>query len=138
MEDPLAFVNSVQTQFAFLIQHYGFTATVTHAQGTYRSEVVFDSAHLRVTIGMWGQGNELWVILAPQGKKPLHLPALLNGLTGDKDYFQTHVEQKLTSTIYAGTYPEYLRLCALELKQHAGDLLAGGLARWADVVQSAG
>lgn len=130
MEDPQAFVATVQQQFAFLVQQYGFTATVTHAQGTYRSEAVFDSGLLKITIGIWGQGNELWVILTPQGKKPLHLPVLLNALTGDQEYFQKHVEMKLASPIYAGSYPEYLRLCALELKQHAGDILAGDLARW--------
>jgi hypothetical protein len=138
MEDPHAFVNTVQQQFAFLVQQYGFTATVTRAQGTYHSEVVLISEHLQVTVGIWGQGNELWVILAPPGQPPLHLPAVLNGLTGDREYFQEHMERKITSTVYAGVHPEYLHLCALALKQHGGDILAGDLARWADLVRAAG
>ena len=58
-------VDAAQEKFSFLIQDYGFAAIVRDARGTYLSQIVFKRDHLEIEIGVWGQGNELWMIFTP-------------------------------------------------------------------------
>lgn len=132
MNDPYEFIDMTQKAFDFLVKDFGFQVTVTKSQGTYHSEVVFTTDKLKITIGMWGQSNEAWIIFFPQDKNfpPLHFSNLLNRITGDKTYFQEQVENKLPSTVFAQNYRQFLSLCADEIKRHCQSILAGDFSQW--------
>lgn len=132
MSNPNEFVDVAQKAFDFLVKDFGFQVTATKSQGTYHSEVVFTTDKLKVTIGIWGQSNEAWVIFFPQDKDfpPLHLADLLNHITENTAYFQEHIENKLPSAVFAQNHPQFLSLCADEMKRHCQPILAGDFSQW--------
>lgn len=132
MNDPNEFIETAVKTFDFLIKEFGFEASITKAQGTYHSEVVFTTDKLKITAGIWGQGNEAWVIFFPQDKNfpPLHFAILLNRITENTTYFQAHIENKLPSPVFAQSYPQFLGLCADEMKRHCHEFLTGDFSRW--------
>ena len=136
MNNPNEFVDTAKDKFDFLVREFGFIVTAAKAQGTYHSEIIFTSDSLKITIGIWGQGNEIWIIFFPQNKNfpPLHLPNLLNRITEDDHYFQENIESKLTSPIFAQSYPQYLDLCAVEIKKHCQKILTGDFAQWDKII----
>lgn len=132
MSDPYEFIDMAQKAFDFLVKDFGFQVTVTKSQGTYHSEVVFTTHKLKITVGIWGQSNEAWIIFFPQDKNfpALHFSSLLNRIMGDTAYFQEHIEKELTSPIFAQSYPQFLGLCADEMKKHCQKVLVGDFSQW--------
>ncbi len=132
MSNPNEFVETAIKTFDFLIKEFGFEASIAKAQGTYHSEVVFTTDTLKITTGIWGQGNEAWIIFFPQDKNlpPLHFSILLNRITADETYFQKMIETKLPSPVFAQSYPQFLALCAGEMKRHCREFLTGDFSKW--------
>jgi len=132
------FNNVAGEKFDFLVSDYGFKMTVTKAQGTYHSEIVFATDDLKITTGIWGQGNELWIIFSPLTNKDfsaLHFPDVLNGLTADETYFRENIEKKLSSPIFAQSYPEYFELCVFEMRKHCEKLLTRDFSQWEEITE---
>lgn len=132
-------VDAAQDKFGFLSHDYGFAVTVREAQGTYLSQIVFRSSHLEIFIGVWGQGNELWMTFTPLISKdipPLELEDVLNGITNDLDYFEREVRRKTEWPIFTHSFPQYFEICAFELRKHCGKILAGDLSVWIDIVRN--
>ena len=132
MTNPNEFIDKAKDEFDFLIKEFGFNVTAIKAQGTYHSEIMFTTDSLKIVIGLWGQGNEIWIIFFPQDKSypPRHFPDVIADVTADRFYFREHIEKKLESPIVSKNYPQYLTLCAAEMKTHCRSFLAGEFSEW--------
>lgn len=132
-------VDAAREKFSFLVDDYDFRATIKEARGTYLSQIVFGSSYLEMFIGVWGQGNELWITLTPLIPKDvpqLEIENVLNGITNDWNYFDKNVSGKTTWPVFNHTFPQYFEVCALELKNHCRKIFAGDISQWIDIVKN--
>ena len=133
------FTDAAREKFCFLVDEYGFEFSIKDARGIYLSQVVFVSAHLRIEIGVWGQGNELWIIftsLVSKKAPPFDILEVLNGLTDDSNYFEENVSKKTTWPISDHSFPQYFEVCAFEIRKHCGKILEGDLHEWIDIAKN--
>jgi hypothetical protein len=132
------FNNIVKEKFIFLVEDYGFIFSEEDARGTYESRVVFQKETVKINVGIWGQGNELCIIVTPQEDKKapsLDIWEILNAITGDDDYFTENIVAKVPDPISKNRLPQYFDLCADELKENCNDILQGDTSRWVSFIK---
>ena len=132
-------VDAAREKFGFLVNDYQFNATVKEARGTYLSQMVFDSSYLEMFIGVWGQGNELWITFKPLVSKLIpqfEIQDVLNGITNDNNYFDEKVSKKTDWPIFNHSFPQYFEVCALELKNHCMKIFAGDPSQWIEIAKN--
>ncbi len=126
-------------KFSFLVDDHRFKVLIKDARGTYLSQISFESDYLLLEIGVWGQGNELWITLTPLISKDIpafDIQEVLNGITGNGNYFDEQVSRKTDWPIANHSFPQYFERCAIELRKYCEQIFAGDFSQWINITMN--